>query len=529
MDFDNHSVASSNNDALFGANFEAEGGENEGEEEVNVGLQNHQNADDQIAAQDGADPHQDGNVGWAGLEDQNMAAPIARARVHQDPAANQGAQRQNAVQGGNVPLQNAHHHQAARHAQNHQNAAAHHAQGHRNHAANPARLQNAPAARGQNAANHGQQNAGPANIQGQNALQDQGRNVRPRQFAVDIQDLCLHEPHMKATNEETAFNDRKSITTLSDLINKKAMITAGKIFPCVVMTVKAKIDNANKGGGYKMSYNTMSGRGQTGVGMSNKHDRVTVCMDLNSSTGECFLLLHGKDTYKGMFHKHNNAKKDGMFRPGAIIAFEAPKTIAKVSNDGKSLPILECTKPMRIVNDAEFRFPSIRISGGNNMSGFIIHGTSIVITSLDFHNTKCGGAYCDKQNLVNGSEVKGTCPCYENLNRSNDVAASCDLLISFPENQVGEDIFINDFTSQKWFSQFLKEGVITQNTTKEKLDEVYDTLQEKMNERMRYINERGGHTIVGWCKLYVSFTSSLSVYHHVSYFFLFFFVSNCFR
>jgi len=332
----------------------------------------------------------------------------------------------------------------------------------------------------------------------------------------------LHEPSMKApTPGNTKFNNEKSITTLSELINKKAMDTSGKNFPCVIMTVKAKIDNPNKGGGYKMTYNTMSNRGQTGVGMSNKHDRVTVCMDLNSATGECFLLMHGKDTYIGMFQKHLNAKKDGMFRPGAIVTFEAPKTIAKVSNDGKSLPILECTKPLRIVNDAEFSFPSIRISGGNNMSGFIIHGTSIRIISLDFHNTKCGGAYCDKQNLVNGSEVKGTCPCYENINRANGVAASCDLVLSFPENQVGEDILIKDFTSQKWFSQFLKEGVITQNTTKENLDAVYDKLQRKMNERMRYINDSGGHTIVGWCKLYDSFSSSCQfIISHIFSFYL---------
>lgn len=523
MDFDNASDVSNDNDALFGAGFEAnedqgvEGGGNVGEEEENVGLQNHQNADHQNAAQGGADPHQDRNVNWADLHDQNLAAPNAHVRVHQDPAGNQGARRQNAVQGGDVPRRNAH--QAARHAQNHQNAAAPHAQGHQNHAANQARHRNAPAVH---------QNAGPANVQGGNALQAQRRNVRARQFTIDIQDLLLHAPNMdRPTRANTHFNDSKSITTLTHLINEKAMDNSGKILPCVIMTVKAKIDHANKGNGYKMTYNTMGNKGQTGVGMSNKHDRVTVCMDLNSPTGECFLLMHGKDTYLQIFKKNLNAKKDGMFRPGAIVAFEAPKTIAKVSNDGKSLPILECTKPLRFVNDAEFPFPSIRIAGGNNMSGFIIHGTSIRITSLDFHNTKCGGAYCDKQNLVNGSEVKGTCPCYENINRANDVAASCDLVISFPANQVGEDILIKDFTSQKWFSQFLKEGVITQNTTTEKLVEVYDKLQRKMNERMRYINDSGGHTIVGWCKLYDSFTSSCQFIK--SHNFSFIYVSNCFR
>ena len=144
---------------------------------------------------------------------------------------------------------------------------------------------------------------------------------------------------------------------------------------------------------------------------------------------------------------------------------------------------------------------SINIDMGvtkNTTRAFVLNNVSVDLSSMDVHNTKCSGIFCDRQRAVETGRGNRACGCYSMQNLIGNIVLVHQVTVSKGDTVI---LTMDDFSSLQFSSLYMKDD-FTSTIRFNLLDytPAYFSLQEAADNVVEYINTNGGFTVIGWYK-----------------------------
>ena len=126
---------------------------------------------------------------------------------------------------------------------------------------------------------------------------------------------------------------------------------------------------------------------------------------------------------------------------------------------------------------------------GTDINGFVIFPCQILVSSIQYHDTNCGGNTCDKQGWK--SDVFPTkCSCFQmNNGRQGNVAVMLEVKVDCPDG----NSFSTNMSSQWFLTKFITTGVFPPGTCAAHCKEfnVDDSIFNSVRLVVNYINING--------------------------------------
>ena len=184
--------------------------------------------------------------------------------------------------------------------------------------------------------------------------------------------------------------------------------------------------------------------------------------------------------------------------PGGIFIVERPPYAEKMWNGNKVLTITDPVKMARLKIDC--LAPTFRPMDDPTLPqhAFLMHGVFVYVVQMKWSNTSCYGLLCDALGTVCD---KKRCACYDSAEATGQTVLNVDLMLVFP-NGVKERKVLT-FTSKKFTSLLFISGRVPVNL---KSSQVRHSIKaetaviNKVKAFIKYVNENGGWTTLGWSK-----------------------------
>lgn len=231
--------------------------------------------------------------------------------------------------------------------------------------------------------------------------------------------------------------------------------------------------------------------------------------------GSLVYMMEAKNTNEKLWKRNVCHRDDGTISIGTIIRVMHPLPIEKILPDG--IPCLTTRFPAIVMKPPPI-FPEAHIdmsvTGGRSMA-FALTNCEVEVLSTVPEETGCSGHFCDKQRIHEIVQYGQGCGCYSFVNRRSNIVLDHSIKISHPS--LDDAIVVENFSSTR-FSNLYLSGPFSTTTRAETLllsDTFYD-IEEAVDRAIKYINDNGGFTVIGWYKrgqindrsMFVSGTSS---------------------
>ena len=220
------------------------------------------------------------------------------------------------------------------------------------------------------------------------------------------------------------------------------------------------------------------------------------CSETNTDQeNSIFCVIQSSTSNTVLFNRFINARDNGVFSIGSLIAVSNPDTIEDymkgipiIVSNGQSiltLPMNHSLIPMR--NDLE----------ANESKGFVIQHSRIQVRRILFLDTKCNGKFFDRQNVLIYSNK--SCGCFSlKPSRSNIISMRS---IFFPTD-TGDSNMMRKFSSLKILEIFTK-GNLSVDIRASRLqsdNDSHDKIVDAFDEIVDLVKYEGGRTVYGWGK-----------------------------
>ena len=210
-------------------------------------------------------------------------------------------------------------------------------------------------------------------------------------------------------------------------------------------------------------------------------------------------LMEARNSNNMLFDRNIDHRDDGTFTIGTYFRVIAPLPIENSMRG--DIPLVQTQTPVIVMER-----PSIVTTVSINMQikenhsmAFVLNGVQINVNRSVPIQTTCGGFLCDKQRVQDWNGQRG-CGCYNMTQyRSNLVFEHS---INFKKEEVkGGRVSHGNFSSYR-FSQLYLSGEIPSGVriSALRISDAYWGIQKTVRNVVKYINENGGWTVVGWYK-----------------------------
>ena len=231
---------------------------------------------------------------------------------------------------------------------------------------------------------------------------------------------------------------------------------------------------------------------------SSQYYRLLLFRDLISLDGKVVYIVEGKHMNDKLWGRFPLLRDNGVVTIGTYIGVINPMPITQwFCNE---IPILEC-RGGSFVMKTPGTVASIKIDMGvmrNTTRAFVLNNMEVEMSSMDVYNTKCSGLFCDRQRAVEIRRGNRACGCYSMQTRIGNIVLVHHVTVS-----KGNDVMLNmdDFSSLQFSHLYMKTG-FTSSMRFNLLDYTpsYFSLQKAADDVVKYINDNGGFTIIGWYK-----------------------------
>ena len=239
---------------------------------------------------------------------------------------------------------------------------------------------------------------------------------------------------------------------------------------------------------------------------SASYTRLLLCMDPRSKFGDTVYIVQGRGISTNLWVKNANIRDNGILSIGSLIAIFCPKPITKLL--ANEVPIVETNMSALVLKRTIFANIDIDHAVPENTTrGFIMNNCRVEVETVDVIETKCCGHFCDKQRSAELMRAGKPCGCYQ----MRAMHSNLSLLHRIRITEIGtltEDIncdlcefVMDEYSSMKFSLLYLTEYF--PHTTKRNIfdgTEELDDLYKCIDEVMKFYNENGGFTIIGWYK-----------------------------
>ena len=226
--------------------------------------------------------------------------------------------------------------------------------------------------------------------------------------------------------------------------------------------------------------------------------RLFLFRDLSCRKGQVVYVVESKNMNDKFWNRFSQLRDNGVVSIGTVVGVINPLPISTwFSND---IPILESRSGCIV-----FQPPSrvIDIGIDNTISGqvtraFVMNHLEISVFSSSPYTTTCSGHLCDKQRSVEVSRDVRTCGCYHMQHRVGNICINHDIGLSKNNKSI---LVMQDFSSSRLTNLYLK-NPFDCNVKWNMLDgtEMFFHLQDCIAKVVRFINDNGGFTVIGWYK-----------------------------
>ena len=134
----------------------------------------------------------------------------------------------------------------------------------------------------------------------------------------------------------------------------------------------------------------------------------------------------------------------------------------------------------------------------NIICAFVLNNVEAKLASMDVVTTKCSGLFCDRQRAVEILRGNRACGCYMMQTRVGNVVLVHDVDVSKNGERI---VTMEDFSSIEFSKLYLKK-FFNSSIRFNQLDynDTYFSIQKVADDIVKYINENGGFTVIGWYK-----------------------------
>ena len=184
-------------------------------------------------------------------------------------------------------------------------------------------------------------------------------------------------------------------------------------------------------------------------------------------------------------------------RVGMTLAIQNPRLIGRLPT--QSL-IIETKQPFIILTGPSLTpTPLLSHITSHNMKFFVLTGKSILFSRQHLPlpwKTTCNAEFCDRLHFTEKNTT--TCGCWGSNSKNDSTSKNVVIQFDFKFTENGRRIKIRNFTSLRTSLSFMKNQRMPADFDVLSLGENISALQKKVLTAMKYINNNGGWTIVGW-------------------------------
>ena len=164
-----------------------------------------------------------------------------------------------------------------------------------------------------------------------------------------------------------------------------------------------------------------------------------------------------------------------------------------------STPIILPSRPFHPVRGNLEVAERNAVEEGTDMSAFVHSNVQISLRSIAYHNSRCGGEFCDRQAIVQNGVVANRCACFQTNRQRNGCVV---VIITFVFTREDGTEFIAELSSKWFLDNFVFNGAIPSGTRARHLEEfdVDERINTAVVDMLDCINSRGGFKIFGWTK-----------------------------
>jgi len=215
-------------------------------------------------------------------------------------------------------------------------------------------------------------------------------------------------------------------------------------------------------------------------------------------------IMEAKGTNQELWHRCIELRDNGTVTIGTVLRLMSPRPVQNFM--ANNVPLL-CSHYSALI----LKRPPIFLSVGikqqvetNASFAFCENFTQVSISPVfQACRTSCSGLFCDRQRLADwtGNNERG-CGCYSMQYRRSSIAFQHDIVIQNLKSMPGREIKMDLFSSNKFTKLYLSDH-ISPSVTLHQLDlatEEFHKLMICIQDVVKFVNENGGFTVIGWYK-----------------------------
>ena len=230
------------------------------------------------------------------------------------------------------------------------------------------------------------------------------------------------------------------------------------------------------------------------------YSRLFLCRIVSEIEGDTIVyLMESRNCNNNMWKRNPQLRDDGVISIGSIIRLLSPSPIKSMM--ANEIPMLETRFPVIVMRFPQEIHPitvNLGISG-NQSKGFALNKCKLSIMSSIPEETRCSGLFCDKQRIHEIMDKAQGCGCYSMLCRRSNLVIDHSLQIEC--KAIGWSCFVEKFSSNR-FSMLYQSAPFPSSLRASalQLTDHYWDLTDTIERVVKFINDNGGFTVIGWYK-----------------------------
>ena len=301
-------------------------------------------------------------------------------------------------------------------------------------------------------------------------------NTISQRYLNSLSEICVHE--LLADNTDIEDLDGRYVT---------------------LQLLRIITQNANANAVVKNRFNKGYNNRQT---QNVQYSRLYLCRvvsDYASENSSVMYVMQNKDDNVKLWRRYTDLRDSGYLTIGSIFRMVHPQPIDKEIG-GIPLLVAEASAIVNIPPKSLRTCPINRSIAGDQCLAYTLNNKEIRVLSFNVVETGCGGYFCDKQRaheLKAKTDIKNTCGCFAVLSQRSGIAVSHSIKVLKADDE--NPIRHQHFSSTK-FQRLYMNGTLQGNCKEQTFDgtDVVMDLKASIKDVVKFINENGGFTILGW-------------------------------
>jgi hypothetical protein len=207
-------------------------------------------------------------------------------------------------------------------------------------------------------------------------------------------------------------------------------------------------------------------------------------------------LMEANNSNNVLFERNLEYRDDGTMSVGCFFRILAPLPIENSMRGDiplvkTQLPLIAMKRPSKLITTNI----NLQIQENTSMA-FVLNGKDLFLNRTVPIQTTCSGMLCDRQRISDWSGNR-RCGCYSMFQYRSNLALEHSICINSQEGRIVHQ----NFSSLKFTLLYLS-SLIPANVKVSALrvsDEFWD-IEDAIEDVVRFINDNGGWTVVGWYK-----------------------------